>query len=125
MTPAEHAKAIEDAAIVFKTLSNIFEQRPNTIGQVPGALRAMERIQAALRVGVESQEVPQGWREIETAPKDGSAILAFYSLAQGKVHAGCYTTAIYEDGHWCNPEDTDEWYADPTHWMALPPAPKP
>ena len=63
------------------------------------------------------------WQTIDTAPKDGTAVLVF---ADGKI-----TTAYYEDiyapGTWelCVPSegyrDSDE--VNPTHWMELPEAP--
>lgn len=73
---------------------------------------------------------PDGWRPIETAPKDGTVILAwrFYPCAVRwtgggeeypweAVHLGGYST-LHENAFCAG---------DPhlTHWMPLPPAPEP
>lgn len=55
------------------------------------------------------------WREIKTAPKDGTWILG---LDSGEVWQ------IYWDGaDWCH-NDYDNAYYEPTHWLPLPEAPK-
>jgi len=56
-------------------------------------------------------------------PKKGQTILAFWTPKIGPVHPGCFATATYYPGHWHNPEDDEDDYAEPTHWMPLPKAP--
>lgn len=65
------------------------------------------------------------WQPIETAPKDGTAILA--------VIKGFQPVVVEYDpdvGWWYGGDDVpdDDWYSmpfqyEPTHWMPLPPAP--
>lgn len=60
----------------------------------------------------------QGWQPIETAPKDGTPVLAW---DEGAV---CIVTWVSGDS-----VDPDGWYdvqrldPAPTHWQPLPPAP--
>lgn len=64
------------------------------------------------------------WQPIETAPRDGTAIFAFWAPASGKVHAGCFGVTEFDTVRsWVNPEDSDDEYCEPTHWMPLPPVP--
>ncbi len=58
------------------------------------------------------------WQPIETAPKDGTGILAYNPFF------GAYNTA-YTDGEWpCGfSVGCGQWFPKPTHWMPLPPAP--
>jgi hypothetical protein len=58
------------------------------------------------------------WQPIETAPKDGTAILV-YSTPH-------YAVAVWESGHWYDPVCSDGFPAldHATHWMALPDAPE-
>lgn len=58
-----------------------------------------------------------GWRKIETAPKDGKAVLAW--------RAGWTPISTYWSKNW------ERWQADccnrpvaPTHWMPLPEPPE-
>lgn len=72
-----------------------------------------------------------GWQPIETAPKDGSAIL---------IYGGTYSYSIYADEpfdgvsiarwyrfHWRGEDRQahDDWYShNPTHWQPLPNPPQ-
>ncbi len=57
------------------------------------------------------------WRDIETAPRDGSEILCWVrDCEEHQVLWWC------DAGHWRRWGDTYENYA-PTHWMPLPTAP--
>lgn len=58
------------------------------------------------------------WRDISTAPKDGTRIMVWNSFA------GVYSSA-YLNGEWPLYGWGNEgvWYPRPTHWMPLPDAP--
>ncbi len=63
------------------------------------------------------------WQPIETAPMDGSYVLAFDSWAEGQLDPTCVVVWWNDDG-WDVPygpqPDSDAF----THWMPLPPAPR-
>jgi hypothetical protein len=70
-------------------------------------------------------ELKQGWQPIESAPKDGTAILG----AAKDREVWAQTTVRWEndgDGYWglveigANAEDSEWW---PTHWLPLPEPP--
>ena len=54
------------------------------------------------------------WQPIETAPKDGTEMLAFWN------RSNVYGIASFDDGRWA--DETGEVSA-PTHWMPLPEPP--
>lgn len=66
------------------------------------------------------------WQPIETAPKDGTRLLAYWPPVFGGDNAGCATTwwVVTSSGlfGWESPWE----YADrePTHWMPLPEPPR-
>ena len=55
------------------------------------------------------------WQPIETAPKDGTAILIREARCSG-IAVQYFAGWKYENGSIC--------YLEPTHWMPLPPPPK-
>ena len=56
----------------------------------------------------------------EQLPDAGSTVLAFWPPRAGPVHAGCFATATYAaPGHWHNPEDDDDDFIEPTHWISI------
>jgi hypothetical protein len=62
------------------------------------------------------------WKPIETAPKDGTRILAFFPI----INSYKILTVEFTTYRWfvC-PYDCDfEIMGDPTHWMPLPNPPK-
>lgn len=61
-----------------------------------------------------------GWQPIETAPKDGSEILALWKRSQ--IQSNGYGVVWFEDGSW-HEFDYECLVSDPTHWMPLPAAP--
>lgn len=67
------------------------------------------------------------WQPIESAPKDGTAILAFWNMEiDGRLirNDDCYALARWNGHEWVSVDDEDRSYTDPTHWMPLPPAPE-
>ena len=79
------------------------------------------------------------WQPIETAPKDGTAVLIYRKIEAKHADAGfvqgprpgqvlCIWEALWCEpdfaaGYWADPGDMDEVMTDPTHWMPLPPPP--
>ncbi len=62
------------------------------------------------------------WQPIETAPKDGTRVLAARKWKKGQW---VYRIAHWADrglGNWVS--DPGEWLVQPTHWQPLPPAPE-
>jgi hypothetical protein len=66
------------------------------------------------------------WKPIETAPKDGTPILALYADAWGMRR---YSVRYWSTGNWESGKEgwSDEWRQlrkdQPTHWQPLPPPP--
>ena len=78
------------------------------------------------------------WQPIETAPRDGTHILAILVLPPSKVRSG-YNSYIYEvwwseyakkgksvlfEGQYFSGWQPWPFEANPTHWMPLPPPPE-
>lgn len=60
------------------------------------------------------------WQPIETAPKDGTHVLAYDGSNMTTVKWDRDYWALIEQGYYA--EDNEWW---PTHWMPLPKPPKP
>ena len=67
-----------------------------------------------------------GWRDIESAPKDGTHVLLWCQThIQKGVQAMPFTGRWFSGGPWIIVNaDMAIQRVEPTHWMALPPAPK-
>lgn len=68
------------------------------------------------------------WNLIETAPKDGSAILVYYPTKFGMES---YSIRYWDRGEWGKVTEgwVDAWRQispshEPTHWISLPEPPK-
>lgn len=75
----------------------------------------------ALERELEAVRKDEQWKPIETAPKDGTAIL----VSEGRF---CYCVEWIEEFDWWAVDDNKLGPfrlrgAAPTHWMPLPPAP--
>ena len=87
-------------------------------------LFSREQVAEALAAELERLERKPQWLPIESAPKDGTSVFAFWPPSGlFPVHGGCYGVTRFCGGHWCNPEDEDDQYIWPSHWMPLPAAP--
>jgi hypothetical protein len=86
------------------------EDREKGITQHHKAMRAALQAVEPMLVGV-----PDGWKLIETAPKDGRYMLLWRINRQP-------FSGRYEDGEWLDPMNLCR---DPSHWMPLPAAPEP
>lgn len=67
----------------------------------------------------------QGWQPIETAPKDGAWIWAFWPVTtfEDQQTPTRWVESSLKDGpYWQDAADHIDW-TQPTHWMPLPPAP--
>jgi hypothetical protein len=69
--------------------------------------------------------VSRAWRDIATAPKDGSDFLALWWAADGKNDARICITGWWEEApggpRFANEQDTIG-FCQPTHWVPFPPA---
>ena len=74
-------------------------------------------LQAAL------QPAAQGWRDISTAPRDGTWILIYY---KDSVHFPIQSAKFTDFGAWETTHAYEECqeYPMPTHWIPLPLPPK-
>lgn len=102
---------------------------------VEAALRALHlrgahgcSISVVRQALIAAHEAEDGWRPIETAPKDGTKI-DLWCVSDGMIG----TRVPY--AHWCDrwcfwgdeAADSDflvHEYGEPTHWRPLPPPPK-
>ena len=70
--------------------------------------------------------IEQDWQPIETAPRDGTAVLCwpfnYSSLFEGKAEPEIVIGFFSEDDWWC--ESTVAKTFDPTHWRPLPTSPQ-
>lgn len=62
----------------------------------------------------------QSWQPIETAPRDGTAVFAFWGR-DTRQDERSFAVTLFRDGEWRNPDNTDDWYGEPTHWQPLVP----
>ena len=65
------------------------------------------------------------WRPIETAPKDGTVIVATGYNFGDESNERHYVITSWEDGSWieCSEWNDASYLTYLTHWMPLPPAP--
>ena len=64
-----------------------------------------------------------GWQPIESAPKDGTRVLAF---ANDFIETMFWTVSVWvsSGGAWVNDVNRSDTYEfNPTHWMPLPEPP--
>lgn len=95
------------------------------------AIQQAERavISRAIRAFANAGAAPEGWRQIETAPKDGSYILLAVPNHDGDMTVGHWDDAWSDDGWWLLDDGKNFEIPlrgkGPTHWMPLPAAPVP
>lgn len=65
------------------------------------------------------------WRRIETAPKDGTVIVATGCNFEDESNERHYVITSWEDGSWieCSEWNDASYLTYLTNWMPLPPAP--
>jgi hypothetical protein len=76
-------------------------------------------IDAALTPPPSGEMSMDEWKPIETAPKDGTDVLAIWDVP-GRLKP--YGVVWWEDGSW-HEYDIENEVSDPTHWMPLPEPP--
>lgn len=81
--------------------------------------RAIYRAMIAATQQAVSPPEGVGWRPIETAPKDGTAILA----AHADYDDGIMDCVLWSSGRWETMEGYGYMDGRFSHWMPLPPAP--
>lgn len=105
--------------VIAEIRSDVDKVRRERLGPLPVTLVAswVDRLTAALQ----PPPVPdQGWRDIETAPKDETRVLLFNPDAEGiwRIKTGGFYEAL---GGWCYDGDGRRYCNrhPPTHWMPL------
>lgn len=63
-----------------------------------------------------------GWQPIETAPRDGTWVWAFWPVQNGCDQQRVTCWVADEEGGWMDAADYVDW-TQPTHWQPLPPPP--
>lgn len=107
-------------ADAMREASNIVEAHIFACGYIPHPDFMKDAIARAISAARTDQD---GWRPIETAPKDGTRLLFCY--ASPKMNADALPVL---SGHWSRLSDC--WFStitddkiNPTHWQPLPSAP--
>ena len=62
---------------------------------------------------------------IENAPRDGVPVLGYWNYVLNGRPWTCYEITRWdsEQAEWVDPEDDDDVFSEPTHWMPLPEPP--
>lgn len=114
--PSLAVKAGREAVAEIRRLHKLLGEHYRGKNGEPN-LAIADALEAALSAQV--QDVA-GWQPIETAPKDGSEILALWKRSQ--IQSNGYGVVWFEDGSW-REFDYECLVSDPTHWMPLPSVP--
>jgi hypothetical protein len=75
-------------------------------------------------------ELVEAWQPIETAPKDGTRIMAYWPDVHGVSNATQAETWFgprsvgWDDACWQTAYEWGDGYNDPTHWKPLDPPPQ-
>jgi hypothetical protein len=93
-------------------------------GVVRTAVWSLPDVSAALRTA--GLAIEQDWQPIETAPRDGTAVLCwpfnYSSLFEGKAEPEIVIGFFSENDWWCESNVSKTF--DPTHWRPLPAPPE-
>ncbi|MTD33991.1 DUF551 domain-containing protein [Paludibacterium denitrificans] len=125
--PKDMMKRPAEIGLVRRVTANIYEHTNFGLSVLNGDFDAP------------TAQVPDGWRDISTAPKDGRTVLLGYFNSHGnwRPMRGQWFTKEYIDDNWedgdlfaawwyeTSVESNQCWLTKPTYWMPLPAAPQP
>ncbi len=75
---------------------------------------------------ISGEAVERGWQDISTAPKDGTDVLTWTPKENHSTGIICGIHCGFYEPHMKVWMQSDlEWEVNPSHWMPLPPEPKP
>lgn len=106
----------------------IYDEHVQKLGSYIINAKEKARRDALIKLGWTPPE-ENGWRPIETAPKDGTWVLlaspSGYKAGTLRVEVCRYYPAYRPNDPWQNHSDDSflDGGAAPTHWMPLPPCP--
>ena len=88
--------------------------------------RIIEAAAIATTLRTDGFVIEQDWQPIETAPRDGTAVLCwpfnYSSLFEGKAEPEIVIGFFSENDWWCESNVSKTF--DPTHWRPLPTPPE-
>jgi hypothetical protein len=122
---------VDETAAVVERLRAAYTSwnNPPSDGLPDGAGVVLEAADLLERLSRERGTVPEGWRDISTAPKDGTSVLLFSSGEMVVARWDADYGFVDPEGAFVAPL-SDGWdravkdhYSDPTHWMPLPAPP--
>ena len=107
--------AASHAAVQYALLAQVSLRSERSMQALEDRNEANEALRAAL-----AQQAEQGWQPIETAPKDGTDVIAGHP--DGSIDVLSWLEVKNNRQGWTD----GEYFALswPTHWMPLPAAPK-
>lgn len=97
--------------------AELLRMHESAVGGYEDGWHALRNERDALKAELAALKVRTQWRQISTAPKDGTFILVLD--ADGEVRYAQWNKPGWWCGHDCY--GNDEFVEDPTHWMPLPP----
>lgn len=112
-TALEEAAKVAEGSVLYSSTAAAPDPMPCTPAQIAAAIRAL--------IDREPEPVVDGWRDIATAPKDGTSILVW---ADGYDRPEVVRWAVRRGvGGWLG-GDNSIFDDTPTHWMPLPQPPE-
>lgn len=71
------------------------------------------------------RSLDDGWRPIESAPKDGTWVLGYWPTVcpQDRINTMQWYVSVFDGSYWMDAGNHLDWL-EPTHWMPLPALPQ-
>lgn len=108
------SRSLKDVAAEVQRCAYAWEHDARIIGNVTAVeLRLLIRERDALITRLRAAEAQTAWQPIETAPRDGTWVLAWCGTS-------CEQITWTDEDRW----GTGEGWVRPTHWQPLPAAPE-